>query len=240
MESDKQVQNSKNSISFLSGTFETLRQTVVVCLWGLLILLCFLYRDHLTIESIVNYSPADPLLAVLVLLCLFAVKSITLFVYCGILYAASGVLFDFPFSVLVNQAGTFLMMSIPYYIGKRAGIKALTAMVQKNSKLRLLQTSISSNEFFLSFLVRILGLLPSDLVGMFMGASGLRYSRYLLGSMLGMLPTTITFAVMGMSVQDIRSPEFLISAGIELALMVFSAVIYALWQHSKKGKQTKA
>lgn len=239
MKSRKQASQENYTTGHPPVPWEQLRRAAVLCLWVLLILLCLRYREYITIDRIVSYTPEEPLLAALVLLGLFALKSVTLFIYSGILYAASGVLFELPFAVLVNLAGSFLMVSIPYFIGRRAGRRALAAMVEKNGKLRLLRDAMNTNAFFLSFFLRILGLLPSDLVGMYLGASGLSYPHYVLGSLLGLLPTTITFALMGMSADDIGSPAFLISAGIELAMMLVSALVYYLWQGRLKKKQRK-
>ena len=63
------------------------------------------------------------------------------------------------------------MTGVPFFIGKRTGTKLLDKLIQKNGRLRQLQSIESQNEFFVSFAVRMLGLLPGYLVGMYLGAS---------------------------------------------------------------------
>lgn len=142
-----------------------------ILLWGALIIVCLIYRDEITVERIVNFTPSEPLAAAAVMLLLYALKSMTLVVYGGILFAASGIMFSLPAAVALNTAGTAIMATIP-------------------------------------FIVRMAGLLPGDLVSMYMGAAGVRYSRYIAGTMPGLFPAVMNFSVMGMSIHDVSSPEF--------------------------------
>lgn len=72
--------------------------------------------------------------------------------------------------------------------------------------------------------------------------SGIRYLPYLLGSLLGMLPNMITFPMMGMNIRNIRSPAFLISAGIQIALGMVSLAVYLRYRqkHPKTRKENNA
>ena len=92
----------------------------------------------------------------------------------------------------------------------------------------------------MSFFVRIIGILPSDIIGLYFGATGVRYKSYITGAILGMLPQTVTFCLMGMSINDVTSPEFLISFICELSLMIVSITAYVIWMKRMKNKeQTK-
>ena len=219
-----------------SNNFDRIRNTLVAAFWIFLILLVLINRDRITIESIVRFTPENMLAAALIMFCFFALKSITFFIYGGLLYVASGILFPLPMAIIVNLAGTFLMSSIPFLIGKKSGGKVLDHLIQKNPKLDILREIPGKNEFFVSFFVRIIGMLPADIVSMYLGASGIRYSRYIIGSLLGLFPAVLSFSVMGMSIQDVTSPAFKISAGCEIGLMVISIVIYLILRSKKKRK----
>ena len=137
------------------------RRVLAVCIWGGLILLCLFNRDKITVENIVSFTPKAPVIAALVMLCLFALKSVTVFVYGGLLYAASGILFPLPAAILVNILGTAVMTTIPFLIGKKAGKNVMGELIQKNPKLEILQDIPNRNEFFVSLFMRIIGLLPA-------------------------------------------------------------------------------
>ena len=58
-----------------------------------------------------------------------------------------------------------------------------------------------------------------------------------LGSLLGILPQTITFPIMGMSIQNIRSPQFVISLCVEIAYILVTSVIYTIYRKKDKADQ---
>ncbi len=210
----------------------------MLAFWGGIVLLCWINRDNITVENIVNYVPENTAAAIGIMLVLFALKGITVIVYGGILYAASGILFSLPAAICVNLAGTVLMTSVPFFIGKRAGADLLDKLVQRNKRLELLRDAPKQNEFLFSFAVRMIGLLPGDLVGMYSGACGFTYGHYICGTAAGMFPSIITFSVMGTSAHDISSPAFLISAGSTILLMLLSLSAFLLWR-KRKHKENK-
>lgn len=214
-------------------------RTLAVLFWGILILLCWHYRDSITVEGIVNCFPENMIAAAGIMLLLFALKGITVVIFCGILYMASGILFSLPIAITVNIIGTAIMTSVPFFIGKKAGSALLDRLARKNRKLELLRDLPRQNEWLTSFAVRIVGCLPADLVSMYLGASGLKYSRYIGGTIAGMLPSVIAFSVMGTSIHDITSPAFWISVIIEVLLILLSLVIYLFWRkkHLKESKK---
>lgn len=217
-------------------TLRRLTNVFAVVFWLAIIILCLVYRDKITVDSIVAFTPQNTFAAIMVMLALFAVKSVSIFLYCGLLYAASGILFPITLAILVNILGSLIMAAIPFFIGKKAGAGFVTQLVEKYPKLKFLKDIPNQNEFFMSFFVRIVGLLPSDIIGMYLGATGIRFSRYILGAILGMIPQTITFCVMGSKINDVTSPEFLISLGFEVGLILVSTTVYIFWiKRAKKN-----
>ena len=77
------------------GVPESRRLRLAKCLlalvWLAIIAICLLHKDEFTLEGILNYTPRQPALAVLLLWALFAVKSLSIFLYSGLLYAAGGI-----------------------------------------------------------------------------------------------------------------------------------------------------
>lgn len=229
------MQNTKANAK--ARIFTAVKITVMVLFWGGILLLWWKYRKEISVESITNFVPGNIAAAIAVMLLLFALKGVLITVYGGILYAASGILFPLPTALLVNTAGTILMTGVPFFIGKRTETKLLDKLIQKNGRLRQLQSIESQNEFFISFAVRMIGLLPGDLVGMYLGASNFRASSYFLGTVLGLLPSILAFTVIGMSAHDISSPVFWIAAGGEIAITAFSLAFYLIWKKKQSERR---
>ena len=214
----------------------------LLCVWCAIIILCIYHRDAFSVDGIVSRTPANSFLAALVMLLLFALKSVSIVIYSSLLYAASGILFPLPIAILVNLLGTAIMATIPYLIGEKTGTEAMRQLAESRPRAALLQSLQRQNDFFFCLFARLIGLFPSDLLGAYMGASGIRYPPYLLGSLLGMLPNMITFPLMGMNIRNIRSPAFLISAGIQIAFAMVSLAVYLRYQqkHPRLQEESKA
>lgn len=205
-------------------------ECLLAAVWLIIIGVCLLYRDKFTLESVLTYTPQQPVPAVLLLLLLFGIKSMSIFLYSGLLYAASGILFPLPVAILVNIAGTVVMVSIPYWLGKRLGSRAVQYILQRWPKFAVLHELRGSSDFFFVLIVRLLGVLSADAVSAYMGAVGVKYRDYLPACLLGFLTTCILFPIMGMSITDIRSPQFLTAAGIELAVTVTSCIVFYFYR----------
>lgn len=206
--------------------------------WAALIAACLLHRNDISAEGILNYTPENPWMAAIAMMFLFALKSISIVVYSGILYMASGIMFPLPAAILVNLCGTVVMMSVPWYIGRRAGAPVVGHIREKYPKSRELQEMRKKNDLFFSCMARMIRM-PSDIVSLYMGAVGVDYGKYLAGSILGVLPHVILYPIVGTSITDVHSPEFQISLCIELAYIALTVLFYALYSHRRKIREKK-
>lgn len=207
--------------------------------WLIIIVVCLVHKDEFTLDGILNYTPSQPVLAALVLIGMFAVKSLSIFLYSGFMYVASGILFPLPIAIAVNIAGTAVMVSIPYWLGKKLGSRAVQYILGRYPKASMLHELRSGSDFFFVLIVRLLGVLSADVVSAYMGAVGVRYRDYLPACLLGFLPTSVLFPIMGMSISDIRSPQFLIATGIQLTAMVTSCVVFHFYRKKHCGSGEK-
>lgn len=188
-----------------------------------------------SVSGIVDFVPENPVAAVAVMLLLFAVKSLSIVLYSGILYAASGILFPLAAAIAVNFTGTVVMVTIPYFIGGKLGSRAAGRIVKKYPKAAQIQEMRKKNDVFLVFLIRLIGILPCDIVSLYMGAVRIPYWKYLGGCLLGFLPSMVTFPVMGMNIKNPRSPAFLIALAVELLFMVGSFFVHS-YVRKRRGR----
>lgn len=153
----------------MNRSWKAVRNIGGIVLWSVLIIFCAIHRNEMTPEAIAASVSGNPWLAAAVLLAMFALKSVSVFFYAGILYAASGILFPLPIAVLVNLCGTAIMTTLPYCIGRRLGANAVQTVVNKFPKVAILREMRGENDFWFSFLSRANGVLPSDVVSFYMG-----------------------------------------------------------------------
>lgn len=215
-------------------------EVVMGLVWVAIIVVCLVNKKDFTLESILNYTPSQPLLAALVMLALFAVKSLSIFLYSGFLYAANGILFSLPAAILLNIAGTAVMVSIPYWLGKKLGSRAVQYIRERYPKAAALHELRSGSDFFFVLIMRLLGILPADILSAYMGAVGIQYRDYLPACLLGFLATCILFPIMGMNISNPSSPQFLIAAGIDLAAMLTSCIVFHFYRKNHHPSRMKA
>ena len=217
----------------MNRSWKAVRNIGGIVLWSVLIIFCAIHRNEMTPEAIAASVSGNPWLAA-VLLAMFALKSVSVFFYAGILYAASGILFPLPIAVLVNLCGTAIMTTLPYCIGRRLGANAVQTVVNKFPKVAILREMRGENDFWFSFLSRANGVLPSDVVSFYMGAIRLRLPQYLAGCLLGMLPTNLTFPLMGMNIRQPGSAEFLTALSVQVIYSVISVAVFLLIRKRKR------
>lgn len=221
-----------------TGSLMRIMGAAGAALWVLLILLCLLNRDRITVEKIVGYTPENPVAAALLMLLLFCLKSVSLVFSLDLLYAASGVLFPLPAALVLNLCGTVLTVTIPYLLGRKIGSGAAEEVVRRFPKAAMVREMRSENGFLFVLIVRFLGL-PSDAVSLYMGAARVEYAQYLPASLLGLVTHIVTFPVLGTSIAEPLSPPFLAAFGIQVTVTAASAVFAAVYRRRHKEKSGK-
>lgn len=213
---------------------------ITVLIWCGVIAFCIVNRDRFTIDGVVGSAPDDTVPAVLLMLLLFALKSMSLFIYCGILYVASGMLFPLGLAIAVNIMGTAIMLSLPYCIGRLTGADAVGRIIEKYPKAQSLKRLRRKNDFAFSFISRAINILPADVVSLYMGAVGVRYIPYLSGGLLGFLTTIVTLPIMGTNITRPGSSEFITAAIIQISVSVVFLTICAAYKRRHQIQENEA
>ena len=204
----------------------------------LCILIYFRYFRGVTIEHILEFTPENLWLAALVIIGLFALKSLSIFFPMLILIAASGSIFPNYFAaVLVNSAGVMVMLCVPYLIGRFAEREFVESLINKHKNADKLREFQSDNELFIAYFMRVINVLPCDLVSMFLGSAGFSPVKYFAGSFLGILPGLITTTLMGANVNNPASPKFWLALVCEVVFAIGSSIAYFVY---KKKRRTKS
>lgn len=199
-----------------------------------IIIIIFLPRlKVLEVTDILKYSPESPLLAVLILLGIYCLKSVVVFIPVIILYVSTGIMFPTGWAIALTYFCLFLEMNIGYFIGKRLGSEKVAALMERNNRTRQLLSYHENNNSTACFIARILPL-PFDLVNMFFGATGTRYPQFIAFSLLGLTPGMIPYVLMGNAASNPLSKEFLVPFAICGVITVCAFVFCQRWQKEKQ------
>ena len=205
---------------------------IPIAVTAALTLACVFGARGFTVEELLNYTPASLPLAAAVFLCAYAVKSLSVVFPLPLLYVASGVVFPLWMAWGVNLAGLWLCVTLPYWVGRISGSGLVQKIIQTYPKAARVDRVVARNQVFTAYLLRVLGILPGDLVSILMGAMGMGYRGYLAGSLLGLLPGMLIQTALGGYADRPASPVFWGLCLLMVLVSGASAAAYA--RHAKR------
>lgn len=82
------------------------------------------------------------------------------------------------------------------------------------SRLRPILGGLERNGFYLTLYLRLVPLIPYNAFNLIAGASPIRFKDYFWASIIGMIPGTVLFALLGDSLWKPGSPRFFIALGL--------------------------
>lgn len=190
---------------------------------------------QLSLESITAFVPQNPVLSVCGILLLYTFNTLSIVFPLKIVQLAAGILFPIPAAICVNLAGIAVSSAVGYGMGAFIGRDAAAHLAEKHPRLQSLLTEQNENVLFFSFFLRSLIFLPLDVVSMYFGASKADFRKYMLGSLLGMIPNTVISSIMGSKLSDPTSPAFLCACALFLCISAISFLWYFVYVRRRRG-----
>lgn len=157
----------------------------------LLIVFSVYIASKMSLKGLVSYTPHNALLAAVGIIFLFGIKSLSVVFPLSALYIIAAFWFSPLIATVICYLGLVVALTLPYLIGKAFGSNLIVHLVERYPKLKALQERGISNQVMLSYLLRIVSVLPGDLCSLFLGACSTDYKRYLIGSLLGLSPVML-------------------------------------------------
>ena len=220
----------------LGNKYGSALQKFALVIWAAIIVFAFINRDKITPEAIISFEPANILLAILMMIGLFALKTLSIVFYSGLLFTVSGMLFDLPSAIAVNIAGALVMLLEGYGIGRMGGQRLVEDLSKKHPKFGEFTGLKDSKPFLFAFLIRMLKVVNYDLGSMYMGASGVKLLPYLGGSLLAILPELTLFALAGGGISDMNAMPAVYAGVLYVIMTAGSALIL---RHMMKVRNIK-
>ncbi|MCD8035838.1 MAG: VTT domain-containing protein, partial [Clostridiales bacterium] len=176
--------------------------------------------------DIYNYIMDNQAQAAMIILGLYALKSVTVVIYYSFLVAVSGFVFDLPLAILINSAGTLICLTVSYFIGYFTKSDSITEKLDKHPKIKRYFDKCETNSFLVSYILHALGL-STEVLGLMFGFIKMPYFKYVLSSFLAIAPGMICVTIFGGEL-DFTSWEFWLAAAVEVT------VIITAYMYSKK------
>ena len=203
-------------------------RTLIISLWVMVMIVALCLHDMISLSAILSYTPSDPYLAAAVMLLMFALKTLSVFFYSGVLFLANGTLFSLPVAIMMNIAGALVMIFEGYFFGNKLAGAQLQDIEGTYPKLRGLVRLKNERPFLFVLLLRFLKIMSFDIGSMYLGAARVKLPQYVAGSLLGLMPDVILYAMIGRGLGDLNMSRTAIAAIAYVGLSVASLVVIKL------------
>lgn len=213
-----------------SWFLNAIRLVIVVTLVGGSAYLMFAHREWFTDPKlvkteVVSWGAWGPIIYMV----LYAVGP-SFLVPGAVMTIAGGLAFGVFWGSLWSLVGADVGAVVAFAAGRFLG----RAFVERMFGLRFQHVlkRLARNGFYLTLYLRIVPVIPYNAFNLLAGASPILFRDYFWASMLGMIPGTILFALLGDALWHPTSPRFFVAVGL-IALCFILGELYRRWKSIK-------
>lgn len=204
-----------------------------ICVVTFLIFLA-LNKDF-TVSDFLELTRGYPVVTSIAVILAFIIKGIVVFLPYAVIAISTMALLDFPWAIVTVIIGTIVNLSVPYWIGRLTKDDWIQKILGKIPKARP-YFEASDNLFLLSFTLRALNL-SNECLGLLFGSAGLKYIPYMIANGIAILPSAISYVIIGKDmnlIESLRSPIFWAAIIVD-CLMVLVMTVYFRKKKKNKG-----
>lgn len=180
-------------------------------------------------EFVLGYGIWAPLVFII----LFTIVPLTLFPD-ALLAIAGGLIFGLYEGSLYIMIGALCGATLSFYIARYYGSWLREKL--EGEKFLNIDNAVKKNGFLIIFLLRLIPLVPFDIISYSAGFSSVRYKDFILATLLGVIPGVLVYANIGAKSLDFGSNEFYLSIALLLGLIVVSMLFKKKIQKKLENK----
>jgi uncharacterized membrane protein YdjX (TVP38/TMEM64 family) len=181
--------------------------------------------EYLEPERMKNFIASWGSSAPLIFIGISAFRPIILFP-ASILTVVAGILFGTITGTLYAVFGSTLGAVVAYFFSKLLG-SGFVHLLFGNQLLRI-ESPLHEQGMRIIFFLRLIPIIPFDLVNYASGLVKVNFFNYLTGTFLGLIPATFAYTFLGESLKKLYSFQFFLS------ILVFILLIYLPYVYEKK------
>jgi len=138
----------------------------------------------------------------------------------SVIAIAGGMAFGVYLGTLYTIIGATLGATVAFYISKLLGRGAVEKLAK--GKMLLIEEGIEHGGFLLILILRLIPIIPFNVISFGAGLTKVKYFDYMLATMFGIIPGSLVFVNLGDKAFDVRSLEFILAVGLLLLLVIVS------------------
>lgn len=159
----------------------------------------------------------------------------------AVLALAGGLLFGLWWGSVYTFIGAMLNCAVMFLLSRYVGREKVEQLLRDRlspfwqEKLKNLE---GRPGFLILVILRLIPAVPYNLINYAFGLTGMRFTAYLIGSAIGIIPGTLAFINIGDKALDVTSPDFWIAIGLLGLLLAVTSILgkFAFPEHKKNGE----
>lgn len=171
--------------------------------------------------------------AIIIILGIYAIKSVLFIIPASMIYISVGMAFSPLSAVAVNFAGILIEVSLTYLLGRFLGGDYVEKRLRGKPAGEKVLALQDKKKLSALFVVRVVPVFPIDFVSLFLGAAKLPFWKYLLISVVGIMPRVILFTILGDTIYDYVPMHRIVQI---IICCIPLAVIYWIIKYFRKRK----
>lgn len=181
-------------------------------------------------QFILSFGPMAPIVYII----MFTLVPLTLFPD-AILAIASGAVFGVFWGSIYTLIGAIFGSTLSFYIARLIGRDFVLKLVRHRADW--FEDGVEKQGFLIILLLRLVPLIPFDIISYGAGLSKIRYADFLFATFIGIIPGVVIYANLGDQVLNVNSPGFYLSIGLLISLFILSYYLKKILAKSKFKRQ---
>ena len=202
-----------------------------LCVLGFLIFTTV--NKDFSIADFLELTRGYPIITSIAVIVAFIIKGFVVFVPYAVIAISTMALLEFPAALITVIIGTIVNLSVPYWVGRLTKDDWIQKILNKIPKARP-YFEASDNLFLVSFTLRALNL-SNECLGLLFGSAGLKYIPYMIANIIAILPSAISYVIIGKDMNLIES----LSSPIFWAAIVVDCIMVAVMTLYFRRKKKK-
>ena len=181
---------------------------------------------HLKVERIVNFIRSKGPFAAIIFLGIYALKPFIIVMPSNVVAIVGGIIFGPIKGFIISMAGFFVSGTIAFYLARFLGKEFVQKLI--GNKFMKLDDNMKNNGFKILFFLRLPPILPYDPLSYACGFTNISFFAFIMASLLGVVPETLCYSVIGKNLAYPFSIKFIIPIAIVVLVTIFSKRIMNL------------
>lgn len=170
------------------------------------------YISNLQIDNIVTFIRSKKYLSILIYWGIYAIKPLLLIIPTNLLALVGGGLFGPIKAIIFTSIGFFISGTVAFYLARFLGRDFVSGILK--ARFNKLENIMSKSGFKYLFILRLPPVIPYDPLSYVAGLTNISYKDFIIASVLGVMPETICYSIIGTSFKSPFSPQFVIPVTI--------------------------